>query len=43
MENNITWDFPIDSEIEYFDAGKSYELTGFRPINDTDGLDFDPN
>ena len=42
-ENNITWDFPIDSEIEYFDSYKSYQLTKYRPINDTDGLDFDPN
>ena len=43
MGKNIKWDFPIDSEIEYFDSNKSYELTGYRPINDTEGLDFDPN
>lgn len=42
-ETRIFWDFPIESELEFFDSYKSYELTGYRPINDTDGLDFDPN
>ena len=37
------WDYAIDDEFEYFDATKSYELTGYRPINKTEGLDFDPN
>ena len=37
------WDYKIDDEFEYFDATKSYELTGYRPINRTEGLDFDPN
>ena len=43
MEKEIKWDFPIDIKIEYFDSYKSYELTGYRPINDVDGLDFDPD
>jgi hypothetical protein len=43
MENTIVWDFPIESEILYFDSYKSYELIKYRPINDTDGLEFDPN
>lgn len=37
------WDFTKDDPIEYFDASKSYELTGYKPINETQGLDFDPN
>ena len=36
------WDVPIDEEIRYFDPELSYELTGYRPITMTDGLDFDP-
>lgn len=39
----IKWDFPLGAEIEYFDSYKSYELTGYRPINDEDGLDFNPD
>lgn len=36
------WDVPIDEEIKYFDPELSYELTGYRPINMEQGLDFDP-
>lgn len=36
------WDVPIDEEILYFDPELSYEITGYRPINMTQGLDFDP-
>ena len=36
------WDVPIDEEIQYFDPELSYELTGYRPINMNQGLDFDP-
>lgn len=36
------WDVPIDEEIKYFDPELSYEITGYRPINMTDGLDFNP-
>ena len=39
----IVWDVKIGDPIEYFDPDLSYEVTGYRPINDTRGLDFDPN
>ena len=29
--------------VEYFDANLSYELTKYRPINETKGLDFNPD
>ena len=36
------WDVKIGEAIEYFDPELSYELTGYRPISMTKGLDFDP-
>ena len=36
------WDFVLEDEITFFDPLCSYELTGYKPINDKDGLDFDP-
>lgn len=36
------WDVPISEDIKYFDPELSYEITGYRPINMTQGLDFDP-
>jgi hypothetical protein len=39
----IKWDVPIDEKIEHFDPELSYEITGYRPINDTKGLDFNPD
>lgn len=33
----------LNQSIPYFDCEKSYELTGYRPIDETRGLDFDPN
>lgn len=39
---NLIWDFPIGSDIEFFDSTMSYEITGYRPIDQTHGLDFDP-
>lgn len=36
------WDVPLSEDIRYFDPTLSYELTGYRPISMTDGLDFDP-
>lgn len=36
------WDVPLGQEIEYFDKNLSYELTGYKPIDKTHGLDFDP-
>jgi hypothetical protein len=37
------WDVPKDTPVEFFDANLSYELTGYRPITETQGLDFDPS
>lgn len=39
---NEEWDVPKDEKIKYFDPELSYELTGYRPITMTKGLDFDP-
>ena len=36
------WDFPSSVEIQFFDPLYSYEITGYRPINETKGLDFNP-
>ena len=36
------WDVKIGDPIEYFDKRLSYEITGYRPITETEGLDFDP-
>ena len=41
-QQKVHWDVPKDQEIKYFDANLSYELTGYRPINKTSGLDFNP-
>lgn len=41
-ERNGGWDFVIDDTVTYFDATKSYEITGYKPINKTMGLDFKP-
>lgn len=35
------WDVKTTDPIDYFDSGLSYELTGYRPINEEQGLDFD--
>ena len=37
------WDFAIDDPIPFFDINLSYELTGYKPINKTKGLDFNPD
>ena len=37
------WDVKIDDPIEYFDKRLSYELTGYKPITVTEGLDFNPD
>lgn len=42
-KRNKGWDYTIDDEIKFFDVDQSYELTGYRPINDTMGLNFDPD
>lgn len=36
------WDYNKEDEIEFFDPLCSYELTGYKPITDKLGLDFDP-
>ena len=39
---NGLWDVILEDELKYFDPELSYELTGYRPITETEGLDFDP-
>ena len=41
--DGIQWDYGPNDKIEYFDPYKSYYITKYRPINDTEGLDFDPH
>lgn len=41
--HNGGWDFTIEETPDFFDANCSYELTGYKPINATKGLDFDPS
>ena len=36
------WDVPKDMPIEVFDPTLSYEITGYRPLSATQGLDFNP-
>lgn len=43
QERRGEWDVKIGDPIEYFDSDLSYELTGYKPINETKGLDFDPS
>lgn len=43
MTKEIKWDVKLGDPIEYFDPYLSYEITGYRPINDTQGLDFNPD
>ena len=38
----LTWDVPKSQYIKFFDKRLSYQLTGYRPITDTKGLDFNP-
>ena len=37
------WDIPINEPIKFFDSNLSYEISGYRPINEKEGLDFDPS
>ena len=41
--DGIRWDYGPNDPIEFFDPYKSYYITKYRPINDTDGLDFNPD
>lgn len=36
------WDVTVNDDIPFFDSNLSYELTGYKPIDDKHGLDFDP-
>lgn len=36
------WDFRKDDYIPFFDSRLSYELSGYKPIDDKRGLDFNP-
>lgn len=36
------WDVPLGTKITFFDPTLSYELTGYRPVDEERGLDFDP-
>jgi len=38
----VQWDIPLQAPISFFDANLSYEVSGYRPITATQGLDFDP-
>ena len=40
MKEEFKWDVPLGTPITYFDRSLSYELTGYRPIDMTNGLDF---
>lgn len=40
--SNIVWDVTLDAKVEYFDPTLSYELTGYRPVDEERGLDFNP-
>ena len=41
-KKKLVWDVKIGDKIDYFDKRLSYELTGYRPITETEGLDFRP-
>lgn len=40
--SDFIWDVSLQDEIKFFDKNLSYELTGYKPINEHKGLDFDP-
>ena len=37
------WDITKDDPISFFDRSLSYEISGYRPIDDKHGLDFNPD
>ena len=39
----MEWDIKKEDKITFFDTRLSYEISGYRPINEKDGLDFDPS
>lgn len=43
VKTSTEWDVPKTQYIKFFDKRLSYELTGYKPITEDKGLDFDPN
>ena len=43
LNKNRPWDVLCNEPILFFDPTLSYELTGYKPITNKQGLDFDPN
>ena len=42
VKTKFEWDVTANEKITYFDPTLSYELTGYRPVDEERGLDFDP-
>lgn len=42
MQDFYNWDIPLSENITFFDSNLSYEISGYRPINEIQGLDFNP-
>lgn len=40
--STTSWDFKKGDTIPYFDVRLSYQLSGYKPINEFEGLDFNP-
>ena len=40
--DSFSWDIKKEDKIDCFDPELSYEITGYRPITQTKGLDFNP-
>ena len=43
IKSKDKWDVKKDDPILFFDKRLSYEITGYRPITETEGLDFNPD
>lgn len=43
IQDTSVWDVPLGQEIKFFDPTLSYEITGYKPITETEGLDFNPD
>ncbi len=41
--STFEWDIKKEQSIEFFDPTLSYEITGYKPIDATHGLDFNPD
>lgn len=40
--STFKWDVPLGTKIDHFDPELTYELTGYRPVDESTGFDFDP-